>query len=112
VLVENNNFGISIRKMTTFRLIIYIYRIYSCIGRTFDTTKSPPKAISKRSGTLNGLNCADVSLNNIHPAAKSGCGLYTGQTKREGNIWHNLGGNTIILFYNINNEYMNNKQIN
>ena len=38
--------------------------------------------------------------------------LYTGQTKREGNIWHNLGGNTIILFYNINNEYVNNKQIN
>jgi len=42
-------------------------------------------------------------------AAKS---LYTGQTKREGNIWHNLGENTIILFYNTNNEYMNNKQIN
>jgi len=33
-------------------------------------------------------------------------------TKREGNIWHNLGGNTIILFFNINNGYMNNKQIN
>ena len=40
------------------------------------------------------------------------CILYTDQTKREGNIWHILGGNTIILFYNINNEYMNNKQIN
>ena len=38
--------------------------------------------------------------------------LYTGQTKREGNIWHNLGGNTIILFYNINYEYINIKQIN
>jgi len=25
--------------------------------------------------------------------------------------WHNLGGNTIIMFFNINNEYMNNKQI-
>ena len=34
------------------------------------------------------------------------------QTKREGNIWHSLGGNTIILFFNIDNEYMNNKQIN
>jgi len=45
-------------------------------------------------------------------AVKSECVLYTGQIKREGNIWHNLGGNTIILFYNINNEYMNNKQIN
>jgi len=45
-------------------------------------------------------------------AIKSGCGLYTGQTKREGNIWLNLGGNTIILFYNINYEYMNIKQIN
>ena len=30
--------------------------------------------------------------------------LYVGPTKREGNIWHNLGGNTIILFFNINNE--------
>ena len=39
------------------------------------------------------------------------CVLYAGHTKREGNIWHNLGGNTIILFFNINNEYMNNKQI-
>jgi len=37
--------------------------------------------------------------------------LYVGHAKREGNIWHNLGGNTIILFFNINNEYMNNKQI-
>jgi len=37
--------------------------------------------------------------------------LYVGSTKREGNIWHNLGGNTIILFFNINNEYMNNKLI-
>ena len=44
-------------------------------------------------------------------AAKSGCGLYMGQTKREGNIWHNLGENTIILFYNINYEYMNIKQL-
>jgi len=24
-----------------------------------------------------------------------------GQTKKEGNIWHNLGGNTIILFFNV-----------
>ena len=39
------------------------------------------------------------------------CVLYAGHTKREGNIWHNLGGNTTILFFNINNEYMNNKQI-
>ena len=38
--------------------------------------------------------------------------LYAGQTKREGNIWHNLGGNIIILFFNINNEYMNKKLIN
>ena len=44
-------------------------------------------------------------------ATKSECILYAGQTKREGNIWHNLGGNT-ILFFSINNEYMNNKQIN
>ena len=43
---------------------------------------------------------------------KSECVLHEGQTKREGNIWHNLGGNTIILFFNINNEYMNNRQIN
>jgi len=39
------------------------------------------------------------------------CVLYPGHTKKEGNIWHNLGGNTIILFFNINNEYMNKKQI-
>ena len=45
-------------------------------------------------------------------AIKSKGVLYTGQTKKEGNIWHKLGGNTIILFYNINNEYINNKQIN
>jgi len=32
-------------------------------------------------------------------AAKSECVLYTGQTKREGNIWHNLGGkyNNIVF---------------
>jgi len=42
---------------------------------------------------------------------KTECILYTGHTKREGNIWHNLGGNTIILFFNINKEYMNNNQI-
>jgi len=35
------------------------------------------------------------------------CVLYAGQTKREGHIWHNLGGHTIILFFNLNNEYMN-----
>ena len=35
---------------------------------------------------------------------------YGGQTKREGNIWHNLGGNTIILFFNHNNQYINNKE--
>ena len=58
-----------------------IYPIYSYIGHTFDTMKLLSKV------------------------------LYTGQTKRVGNIWHNLGGNTIILFYNINNEYMNNKLI-
>jgi len=29
----------------------------------------------------------------------------------EGNIWHNLAGNTIKLFFNINNDYMNNKLI-
>ena len=45
-------------------------------------------------------------------AAKSGCSLYMGHTKREGNIWHNLGENTIILFFNIKNEYMKNKLIN
>ena len=38
----------------------------------------------------------------------SKCFLHAGHIKREGNIWHNLGGNTIILFFNINNEYMNN----
>ena len=43
-------------------------------------------------------------------AVKSKCVLYMGQTKREGNIWHKLGGNTIILFFNINNDYMNNTQ--
>ena len=42
---------------------------------------------------------------------ESKCVLYAGQTKRESKIWHNLGGNT-ILFFNINNEYMKNKQIN
>jgi len=36
--------------------------------------------------------------------AKIACVLYVGHTKREGNIWHNLWGNTIILFFNINNE--------
>jgi len=32
-------------------------------------------------------------------------------TKWEGrpNIWHNLRGNTITLFFKLNNEYMNNK---
>jgi len=35
--------------------------------------------------------------------------LCAGDTKRESNIWHDLGGNTIILFFNINNEHMNNK---
>ena len=39
------------------------------------------------------------------------CVLYVGHTKREGNIWHNLGGNTIIFFFNLNNEYLTNKQI-
>jgi len=39
--------------------------------------------------------------------AKIECVLYAGHTKREGNIWHNLGGNTIILFFNIDNEYIN-----
>ena len=43
--------------------------------------------------------------------AKTECVLYTSHTKREGNIWHNLGENTITLFFNINNEYMNKKQI-
>ena len=42
--------------------------------------------------------------------AKIKCVLYAGHTKREGNIWHNLGGNTMILFFNLNNEYMNNIQ--
>ena len=43
--------------------------------------------------------------------AKIKCDLYTGQSKRECNIWHDLGGNTIILFFNLDNEFMNNKQI-
>ena len=59
------------------------YRIYWCIGRTFDTMKSPPKS--------------SVSYTWI---------------RLKSNIWHNLGGNTIILFFNIKNEYMNNKLIN
>jgi len=42
---------------------------------------------------------------------KMECDLYAGHTKREGNIWHNLGVNTIMLFFNLNNEYMNNKLI-
>jgi len=43
--------------------------------------------------------------------AKIECVLYAGHTKRESNIWHNLGRNTITLFFNINDEYMNHKQI-
>ena len=43
--------------------------------------------------------------------AKMDCVLYMVHTKREGNILYNLGGNKIILFLNINNEYMNNKQM-
>ena len=39
-------------------------------------------------------------------AIKSESVLYTGQTKREANIWHNLGWNTIILFFNISNKYI------
>jgi len=29
-----------------------------------------------------------------------------GQTKREGSIWHNLGGNTIIYVYMNNNKLL------
>ena len=47
---------------------------------------------------------------NFEIVAKSKCILCASHTKREGNIWHNLWGNKIILFFNINNEYMNNKQ--
>ena len=43
--------------------------------------------------------------------AKIECILYVGQTKREDNIWHNLRGSTLTLFFNLNNEYINNKQI-
>jgi len=39
--------------------------------------------------------------------AKIECILYAGHIKRESNIWHNLGGNIIKLFIDINNEYMN-----
>ena len=42
--------------------------------------------------------------------AKMECVLYA-HTKREGTILHNLGGNKILLFFNINNEYMSNKQM-
>jgi len=43
--------------MPKIRFINLLYIIYLQYG-----------FISKRSRTLNGLNCADVSLNNIHPS--------------------------------------------
>ena len=46
-----------------------------------------------------------------HTICQYNAGLNMLITQREGNIWHNLAGNTMILFFNPNIEYMNNKQI-